>query len=150
FGWTGLATTAVALLPPPRLLRVSTKEEADGASRRKLFPPQHPILFVSYVGGPIRVAHGPSDRYGEGFVLIFLLRRSLSPSDQSFSEAEITASIGSASLKGLDVARKKGSVLFNLKCTDAQTGLMGKVLLEFQSNKGELLPAHKVMIIYML
>ncbi|CAL9204999.1 unnamed protein product [Musa hybrid cultivar] len=58
-------------------------------------------------------------------------------------EAEITASIGSASSKSLEVAQKKGSVLLNLKCTDAQTGLMGKVLLEFQSNKGDLLPAHK-------
>ncbi|URD81660.1 DNA-binding protein [Musa troglodytarum] len=58
-------------------------------------------------------------------------------------EAEITSSIGSASSKSLDVAQKKGSVLLNLKCTDAQTGLMGKVLLEFQSNKGDLLPAHK-------
>lgn len=27
-----------------------------------------------------------------------------------------------------------------------QTGLMGKALLEFQSNKGDLLPAHKVLL----
>ncbi|KAG6515823.1 hypothetical protein ZIOFF_026257 [Zingiber officinale] len=58
-------------------------------------------------------------------------------------EAEIAASIGSASSKGLDVAQKRGYALLNLKCTDAQTGLMGKALLEFQSNKGDLLPAHK-------
>ncbi|XP_074582927.1 uncharacterized protein LOC141839147 [Curcuma longa] len=58
-------------------------------------------------------------------------------------EAEISASIGSASSKGLDVAQKRGYALLNLKCTDAQTGLMGKALLEFQSNKGDLLPAHK-------
>lgn len=31
----------------------------------------------------------------------------------------------------------------NLKCTDAQTGLMGKTLLEFQPNKGDVLPPHK-------
>ncbi|RVX09616.1 DNA-binding protein SMUBP-2 [Vitis vinifera] len=38
---------------------------------------------------------------------------------------------------------KKGSTILNLKCVDAQTGLMGKTLLEFQSTKGDVLPAHK-------
>ncbi|XP_038973006.1 DNA-binding protein SMUBP-2 isoform X3 [Phoenix dactylifera] len=58
-------------------------------------------------------------------------------------EAEISASLGSSSSKSLDIAQKKGSAILNLKCTDAQTGLMGKVLLEFQSNKGDVLLAHK-------
>ncbi|RLN17761.1 uncharacterized protein C2845_PM02G08280 [Panicum miliaceum] len=38
---------------------------------------------------------------------------------------------------------RRGSVIANLKCTDAQTGLMGKTLLEFQPNKGDVLPSHK-------
>ncbi|XP_073107835.1 uncharacterized protein [Elaeis guineensis] len=58
-------------------------------------------------------------------------------------EAEISASLGSSSSRSLDIAQKKGSAILNLKCTDAQTGLMGKVLLEFQSSKGDVLPAHK-------
>ncbi|XP_078153290.1 DNA-binding protein isoform X1 [Carex rostrata] len=58
-------------------------------------------------------------------------------------EAEIAASIGSAASKSLELAQKRGSVLSNLKCSDAQTGLMGKALLEFQSNKGDVLPPHK-------
>ncbi|KAG6769225.1 hypothetical protein POTOM_024842 [Populus tomentosa] len=58
-------------------------------------------------------------------------------------ESEISASIGSGGLRNLDSAQKKGSTILNLKCVDAQTGLMGKTLLEFQSNKGDVLPAHK-------
>ncbi|KAJ6363381.1 hypothetical protein OIU78_003537 [Salix suchowensis] len=58
-------------------------------------------------------------------------------------ETEISASIGSGALRNLDSAQKKGSTILNLKCVDAQTGLMGKTLLEFQSNKGDVLPAHK-------
>ncbi|KAJ6992427.1 hypothetical protein NC653_015727 [Populus alba x Populus x berolinensis] len=58
-------------------------------------------------------------------------------------ESEISASIGSGALRNLDSAQKKGSTILNLKCVDAQTGLMGKTLLEFQSNKGDVLPAHK-------
>ncbi|KAK9289540.1 hypothetical protein L1049_007696 [Liquidambar formosana] len=58
-------------------------------------------------------------------------------------EAEISASISSGSSRNLETAQKRGSTIINLKCVDAQTGLMGKTLLEFQSNKGDVLPAHK-------
>ncbi|KAF8396134.1 hypothetical protein HHK36_017747 [Tetracentron sinense] len=58
-------------------------------------------------------------------------------------EAEISSSINSGSLRNLDTAQKRGSTILNLKCVDAQTGLMGKTLLEFQSTKGDVLPAHK-------
>ncbi|XP_026414991.1 DNA-binding protein SMUBP-2 isoform X2 [Papaver somniferum] len=58
-------------------------------------------------------------------------------------EAEIAASISSGSSRNLETSQKKGSVLLNLKCVDVQTGLMGKSLLEFQSTKGDVLPAHK-------
>ncbi|XP_058208609.1 uncharacterized protein LOC131321719 isoform X4 [Rhododendron vialii] len=58
-------------------------------------------------------------------------------------EAEISASMTSGATRNLDTAQKKGSTILNLKCVDAQTGLMGKTLLEFQSNKGDVLPAHK-------
>eukprot|EP00252_Welwitschia_mirabilis_P022578 TRINITY_DN6147_c0_g1_i1.p1 TRINITY_DN6147_c0_g1~~TRINITY_DN6147_c0_g1_i1.p1 ORF type:complete len:659 (+),score=151.44 TRINITY_DN6147_c0_g1_i1:132-2108(+) len=59
-------------------------------------------------------------------------------------EAEISASIGLLSNPKLDVYQKRGLMVCNLKCTDAQTGLMGKLLLELQSNKGDLLPMHKL------
>ncbi|KAF2307851.1 hypothetical protein GH714_032610 [Hevea brasiliensis] len=59
------------------------------------------------------------------------------------TEAEISASISSGASRNLDSAQKRGSTILNLKCVDAQTGLMGKTLLEFQSNKGDVLPAHK-------
>ncbi|GAV57283.1 AAA_11 domain-containing protein/AAA_12 domain-containing protein [Cephalotus follicularis] len=58
-------------------------------------------------------------------------------------EAEISASITSGASRNLDKSQKKGSAILNLKCVDAQTGLMGKTLLEFQSTKGDVLPAHK-------
>ncbi|KAL5708165.1 myosin ATPase [Ranunculus cassubicifolius] len=58
-------------------------------------------------------------------------------------EAEISASISSTSTRNLDTAQKRGSTILNLKCVDVQTGLMGKSLLEFQSTKGDVLPAHK-------
>ncbi|XP_047332604.1 DNA-binding protein SMUBP-2 [Impatiens glandulifera] len=58
-------------------------------------------------------------------------------------EAEISASMTSGAIRTLDTAQKRGSTLLNLKCIDAQTGLMGKALLEFQSTKGDVLPAHK-------
>lgn len=58
-------------------------------------------------------------------------------------EAEISASISTGALRNLETAQKRGSSILNLKCVDAQTGLMGKTLLEFQSNKGDVLPAHK-------
>ncbi|KAJ7976814.1 DNA-binding protein SMUBP-2 [Quillaja saponaria] len=58
-------------------------------------------------------------------------------------EAEISASISSGTSRNLDTAQKRGSTILNLKCVDAQTGLMGKSLIEFQSTKGDVLPAHK-------
>ncbi|XP_062211738.1 uncharacterized protein LOC133912829 isoform X1 [Phragmites australis] len=53
--------------------------------------------------------------------------------------AEISAE-SETSAKSLE---RRGCVIANLKCTDAQTGLMGKTLLEFQPNRGDVLPAHK-------
>lgn len=58
-------------------------------------------------------------------------------------EAEISASMNTGATRNLDTAQKRGSTMLNLKCVDAQTGLMGKTLLELQSNKGDVLPAHK-------
>lgn len=58
-------------------------------------------------------------------------------------DAEISMSISSNSLRTPETAQKRGFAILNLKCTDAQLGLMGKTLLEFQSNKGDLLPPHK-------
>ncbi|XVE75645.1 hypothetical protein DITRI_Ditri12bG0109700 [Diplodiscus trichospermus] len=58
-------------------------------------------------------------------------------------EAEISASICSGASRNLDTAQKRGSTILHLKCVDAQAGLMGKTLLEFQSTKGDVLPAHK-------
>ncbi|CAH1416706.1 unnamed protein product [Lactuca virosa] len=58
-------------------------------------------------------------------------------------EAEISASMSSGANRTLDSASKKGSTLLNLKCVDVQSGLMGKTLIELQSNKGDVLPAHK-------
>ncbi|KAK1575619.1 hypothetical protein Q3G72_006985 [Acer saccharum] len=67
----------------------------------------------------------------------------MSPLIDLEKEAEISASISTGASRNLDTAQKKGSTILNLKCVDAQTGLMGKTLLEFQSNKGDVLPAHK-------
>uniref|UniRef100_A0A5B7CBG4 DNA helicase n=1 Tax=Davidia involucrata TaxID=16924 RepID=A0A5B7CBG4_DAVIN len=67
----------------------------------------------------------------------------MSPLIDMEKEAEISASVSSGSTRNLDSAQKRGSTILNLKCVDAQTGLMGKTLLEFQSNKGDVLPAHK-------
>ncbi|KAK3146809.1 hypothetical protein QOZ80_3BG0272350 [Eleusine coracana subsp. coracana] len=53
--------------------------------------------------------------------------------------AEISAE-SETSAKSLE---RRGCVIANLKCTDAQTGLMGKTLLEFQPNKGDVLPPHR-------
>ncbi|XP_037443852.1 DNA-binding protein SMUBP-2-like isoform X1 [Triticum dicoccoides] len=53
--------------------------------------------------------------------------------------AEISAESEASSKR----KERRGSVMPNLKCTDAQTGLMGKTLLEFQPNKGDVLPPHK-------
>ncbi|KAF6158609.1 hypothetical protein GIB67_040123 [Kingdonia uniflora] len=58
-------------------------------------------------------------------------------------EAEISASITTGSSRNLDTAQRRGSAILNLKCVDVQSGLMGKSLLEFQSTKGDVLPAHK-------
>ncbi|KAH1069927.1 hypothetical protein GLYMA_03G139000v4 [Glycine max] len=58
-------------------------------------------------------------------------------------EAEISSSIATGASRNLDTAQKRGSTILNLKCVDVQTGLMGKSLIEFQSTKGDVLPAHK-------
>nr|XP_043623797.1 DNA-binding protein SMUBP-2 [Erigeron canadensis] len=58
-------------------------------------------------------------------------------------EAEISASMSSGANRNLDSASKRGSTILNLKCVDVETGLMGKSLVELQSNKGDVLPAHK-------
>ncbi|OIV92335.1 hypothetical protein TanjilG_10545 [Lupinus angustifolius] len=58
-------------------------------------------------------------------------------------EAEISNSIATGTSRNLDHAQKRGSTILNLKCVDVQTGLMGKSLIEFQSTKGDVLPAHK-------
>ncbi|XP_017418496.1 uncharacterized protein LOC108329028 isoform X2 [Vigna angularis] len=58
-------------------------------------------------------------------------------------EAEISSSIATGASRNLDTAQKRGSTILNLKCIDVQTGLMGKSLIEFQSTKGDVLPAHK-------
>ncbi|XP_028761557.1 DNA-binding protein SMUBP-2 [Neltuma alba] len=58
-------------------------------------------------------------------------------------ETEISTSITSGASRSLDTAQKRGSTILNLKCVDVQTGLMGKSLIEFQSTKGDVLPAHK-------
>ncbi|CAL0310057.1 unnamed protein product [Lupinus luteus] len=58
-------------------------------------------------------------------------------------EAEISNSIVTGTSRNLDNAQKRGSTILNLKCVDVQTGLMGKSLIEFQSTKGDVLPAHK-------
>ncbi|KAJ0100293.1 hypothetical protein Patl1_20566 [Pistacia atlantica] len=67
----------------------------------------------------------------------------MSPLIDLEKEAEISASITSGASRNLDTAQKKGSTILNLKCVDAQTGLMGKTLLEFQSTKADVLPPHK-------
>ncbi|KAK9921841.1 hypothetical protein M0R45_030337 [Rubus argutus] len=59
-------------------------------------------------------------------------------------EAEISTSISTGATRNLDTAQKRGSAILNLKCVDAQTGLMWKTLLEFQSTKkDDVLPPHK-------
>uniref|UniRef100_A0A7N0VDF1 DNA helicase n=1 Tax=Kalanchoe fedtschenkoi TaxID=63787 RepID=A0A7N0VDF1_KALFE len=67
----------------------------------------------------------------------------MSPLIDMEKEAEIAAAVSTGASRSLDTACRRGSVLLNLKCVDAQTGLMGKTLLEFQSTKGDVLPAHK-------
>ncbi|CAN6454156.1 unnamed protein product [Victoria cruziana] len=59
-------------------------------------------------------------------------------------EAEIAASLVSGSSVPAATAKKHNSMLSNLKCIDVQTGLMGKALLVFEPNKGNVLPAHKL------
>ncbi|KAL2320789.1 hypothetical protein Fmac_029758 [Flemingia macrophylla] len=58
-------------------------------------------------------------------------------------DAEISSSIATGATRNLETAQKRGSTILNLKCIDVQTGLMGKSLIEFQSTKGDVLPAHK-------
>ncbi|KAK2363348.1 DNA-binding protein SMUBP-2 [Trifolium repens] len=58
-------------------------------------------------------------------------------------DAEISSSIATGASRNFDTAQKRGSTILNLKCVDVQTGLMGKSLIEFQSTKADVLPAHK-------
>ncbi|KAG7563399.1 AAA+ ATPase domain [Arabidopsis suecica] len=58
-------------------------------------------------------------------------------------ETEISMSLSTGASRNIETAQKKGTTILNLKCVDVQTGLMGKSLIEFQSNKGDVLPAHK-------
>jgi len=58
-------------------------------------------------------------------------------------DLEKAAEISSESEASSKRMERRGSIMPNLKCTDAQTGLMGKTLLEFQPNKGDVLPPHK-------
>lgn len=59
-------------------------------------------------------------------------------------EAEIAASLDALSNLKPEIAQKRGSIILNLKCTDVQSGLLGKTLLELQANRGDLLPPHKL------
>lgn len=68
---------------------------------------------------------------------------SMAPLIDLEKEAEISSSISTGSIRSLDTAQKRGSTILNLKCVDVQSGLMGKSLIEFQSNKGDILPPHK-------
>lgn len=67
----------------------------------------------------------------------------MSPLIDMEKEAEISSSLGLSLTRSSHTSQKRGSIIFNLKCTDAQTGLMGKTLLDFHPNKGDVLPAHK-------
>ncbi|TVU46312.1 hypothetical protein EJB05_05838 [Eragrostis curvula] len=58
-------------------------------------------------------------------------------------DLEKAAEISAESETSAKTLERRGCVMPNLKCTDAQTGLMGKTLLEFQPNKGDVLPPHK-------
>uniref|UniRef100_A0A0E0D3B9 DNA helicase n=1 Tax=Oryza meridionalis TaxID=40149 RepID=A0A0E0D3B9_9ORYZ len=58
-------------------------------------------------------------------------------------DLEKAAEISTESATSSKTLERRGCVMANLKCTDAQTGLMGKTLLEFQPNKGDVLPPHK-------
>lgn len=58
-------------------------------------------------------------------------------------DAEMDASRESNSLLKPESAQKRGRTLLNLKCTDAESGLLGKTLLTLKPNKAELLPPHK-------
>ncbi|CAM6098544.1 unnamed protein product [Calypogeia fissa] len=61
-------------------------------------------------------------------------------------EAEMAAAQSSLSTLKPEIAEKKGVSLLNLKCSDVQTGLFGKSLLELKPNKGDLLPPHKMTL----
>lgn len=62
---------------------------------------------------------------------------------QPLIDLEKAAEISAESETSAKSLERRGCVIANLKCTDAQTGLMGKTLLEFQPNKGDVLPSHK-------
>ncbi|BBM97873.1 ATP-dependent RNA/DNA helicase IGHMBP2 [Marchantia polymorpha subsp. ruderalis] len=66
------------------------------------------------------------------------------PLIQLEKDAEIAASVGSLATLKPEAAEKKGVTLLNLKCSDVQTGLFGKTVLELKPNRGELLPPHKM------
>eukprot|EP00899_Mesostigma_viride_P028330 jgi/Mesvir1/8682/Mv26108-RA.1 len=59
-------------------------------------------------------------------------------------DAEMAASQETTSQLSPEAAQKRGRALLNLKCTDLQTGLLGKTLLTLEPNRGDLLPAHKL------
>ncbi|KAG0455958.1 hypothetical protein HPP92_023746 [Vanilla planifolia] len=58
-------------------------------------------------------------------------------------EAEIAASLSLSSSRSTDTFQKGQNTILNLRCSGVQTGLMGKTLVELQSNKGDVLPVHK-------
>lgn len=67
----------------------------------------------------------------------------MSPLIDMEKDAEISSSLGLSSTRSDHTSQKRGSTILNLKCTNVQTGLMGKALLEFQPNKGDVFLAHK-------
>jgi hypothetical protein len=55
----------------------------------------------------------------------------------------VEASTEANTLLKPETAQKRGKALLNLKCTDAQSGLLGKTLLVLEPNRGDLFPPHK-------
>jgi hypothetical protein len=55
----------------------------------------------------------------------------------------VEASTEANTLLKPETAQKRGKTLLNLKCTDAQSGLLGKTLLVLEPNRGDLFPPHK-------
>ncbi|CAN6841107.1 hypothetical protein YC2023_083580 [Brassica napus] len=48
-------------------------------------------------------------------------------------------SLTTGTSRNIETAQKKGTTIFNLKCVDVQTVLIGRYFLEFQSKKGDVL-----------